>query len=117
LNGQYPTGVIDWGTNTWHLAGPYGGFATNSVSFNAGGARGASFSLVSPRIVVSVDLANGGQTPSTVSLSCSGQPTASIRLQPGQRATLTTAWMSPCSNVTVSSSNSWDTNFDNFVLR
>src|SRR5258708_11393341 len=33
LNGQYPTGVIDWGNNAWFLSGPWGQFTTNSVSF------------------------------------------------------------------------------------
>src|SRR5581483_3603196 len=34
LNGQYPTGLIDWGSNTWWLASPWGQFNTNSISFN-----------------------------------------------------------------------------------
>ena len=30
LSGQYPTGVIDWGTNKWFHSGPWGAFTTKS---------------------------------------------------------------------------------------
>ena len=34
LNGQYAG--IDWGSGSWYLSGPYGRFATNSVSYPNG---------------------------------------------------------------------------------
>jgi len=37
LNGQYPSGVIDWGGNAWYLSGPHGAFRTNSMGFNGSG--------------------------------------------------------------------------------
>ena len=33
LNGQYPAGVINWGTGGWYHSGPWGLFTTKSASF------------------------------------------------------------------------------------
>src|SRR5439155_1188494 len=36
LSGQYPTGVINWGSGTsWYLSGPWGLFTTQSLSFGS----------------------------------------------------------------------------------
>jgi hypothetical protein len=117
LNGQYPSGLIDWGTNVWYLSGPYGSFNTQSISFNGVGPTSAVFTLSSPSVILSVDVLNGGSTGSTVTLTCAGQPVATVRLTPNQLATLRTGWTTPCTSVTVASSNGWFTNFDNLVLR
>ena len=37
LNGQYPNGVIDWGTNAWYLSAPWRQFTTKSIGFNGPG--------------------------------------------------------------------------------
>jgi glucose/arabinose dehydrogenase/PKD repeat protein/endonuclease YncB( thermonuclease family) len=116
LTGEYPTGVINWGINGWYLSGPWGGFTTNSVSFNTPGVTGRAITLITPRRLVQVDTLNGGTGASTVSLSCAGETTAQVRLAVNQRATLVTNWTGVCTTVTFSSSNGWDTNFDNLVL-
>jgi hypothetical protein len=117
LNGQYPGGVIDWGTNVWFLSGPYGAFRTNSVGFNGNGPLSASFSLVSPKRLVQLDAYNGGPTASTITLSCAGQPTVSVSLASHAQQTIQTGWTGTCASVTLGSSNGWDTNFDNLVLQ
>jgi hypothetical protein len=117
LSGQYPSGVIDWGSRSWYLSGPYGQFRSNSVGFNGSGATSASFSFVSPSRLMQVDAYNGGTASSTITLTCAGQPTAGVTLAPRQLATLKTGWIGACSTVTVSSSNGWNTNFDNFVVQ
>jgi hypothetical protein len=116
LNGQYPSGVADWGTNVWYLSGPYGRFTTNSVSFNGAGPTTADVRFVSPRRVVRIDAYNGGSASSTISLTCSGQPTATTTLLARQLMTLSTNWTVGCTSVTIGSSNGWDTNFDNLVI-
>jgi hypothetical protein len=114
LNGQYPTGIIDWGTGSWYHAGPYGSFRTKSVSFNQG-VTSRSLTFVSPRRLVSLQAYNGGTGPSTVTLSCAGQPTKTVTLAAGQFTTITTDWAGTCTTVTIGSSNGWDTNFDNLT--
>ncbi len=98
LNGQYPSGIINWGTNTWWLAGPYAQFSTPSISCNGAGPTSASFTLVSAARLVQVDADNGGAVSSQVS-------------------TIVTGWTAPCTSVSVASTNGWDTNFDRFVLQ
>jgi hypothetical protein len=108
--------VINWGTNGWYLAGPWGGFTTNSVSFNTPGVTARAITLITPRRLVQVDAFNGGTVATTVSIGCTGQTTAQVSLPVNQLTTLLTHWTGVCSTVAFSSSNGWDTNFDNLVL-
>lgn len=117
LNGQYPSNVIDWGTDAWFLSGPYGAFTTRSISFNGPRGTSASLRFVSPRTLVRVDAYNGGPTASTLTLSCSGQKTVSVSLAAGRETQLVTGWTAPCDIVTVGSSNGWRTNFDNLAIQ
>jgi hypothetical protein len=115
LNGQYPAGVIDWGSNQWFHAAPWGQFTTKSVSFNAAARTSASFTFLTPRKLVSLRAYNGGGSPSTVTLSCAGQATKTVTVPAGQLVTIQTGWAGTCGTVTVGSSNGWDTNLDDLV--
>lgn len=118
LNGVYPSGVINWGTNVWYLSGPWGPLTGNSTSFaNQNQTSGTFNFLISGGArLVSLDAYNGDTGPSTVTLSCPGQPnTVQQQLAAGQLATISTGWSSSCTSVTVTSSNGWWTNFTNIV--
>jgi thermitase len=117
LNGQYPTDAIDWGTNAWYLAGPWGLFTTNSIGFNGPTPRSGSFTLLTPRVLMQVDAYNGGTTASTVTIACAGNPTVTTTVGVRQRTTILTGWSSPCSVVTITSTDGWDTNLDTLVLQ
>jgi hypothetical protein len=117
LNGQYPTGDIDWGTNQWWLSGPFGRFTTNSISSPSSSMTSGSFTFLVPRILLSLDAYNGGAASSTVTIACAGNPTRTQLLAAGQLMTLSTGWTTACSPVTLGSSNGWDTNFDNVTYR
>ena len=114
LNGPYPSGVVDWGSNAWWRSGPWGQFTTNSVSFTSSGVS-ASFRFIAPRRLVSLRAFNGGTTTSTVTLSCAGNPSKTTAVGPNQVLTIATGWSATCSVVTVGSSNGWDTNFDDIA--
>jgi hypothetical protein len=117
LSGQYPSGVIDWGTaNAWYLSGPYGLFTSQSISFNGPTIRSATFTFVGARRLLQIDAYNGGTTSSTISLSCAGQSMIQSTLAPGQLVRMNTNWTAACATITVGSSNGWDTNFDNIVM-
>jgi hypothetical protein len=117
LNGQYPSGVIDWGTGGWFLSGPWRQFATYSIGFNGPAPTSGSFTFLVAHRVVQVDAYNGGAGASTVTLSCAGQPTRTFTLAAGQLATLVTDWTGACTTVTVTSTNGWNTNLDNLVVQ
>jgi hypothetical protein len=117
LNGQYPSGVINWGSNAWRVGGPWGKFTTNSVSFNGDGPTSASFTFVNPRQLVSLDAYNGAASASTITLSCAGQPTVTLSVAANQLLTIPTNWAANCTTVTIGSTNGWWTNFDTLVIR
>ncbi|PYR81119.1 MAG: hypothetical protein DMF87_06450 [Acidobacteria bacterium] len=112
LNGQYPTGVVDWGTNVWWVASPWGQFTTNSISFNRAGITSGSFTFVSPKRLVSIKAYNGGTSATTITLTCAGNATVTQSVSVAQLVTISTGWTVACSTVMVGSSNGWDTNLD-----
>jgi hypothetical protein len=117
LSGQYPTGVIDWGTGQWYLSGPWQQFTTNSIGFNGPGSTSKTFTLINPLRLVQLDAYNGGTTASTVMVNCAGQPPVSIVVNSRQRVTIATGWTARCSGaVTLGSTNGWDTNFDALIF-
>ena len=65
---------------------------------------------------MSFDAFNGGNGSSTVTLQCAGQQTVTRTLTAGQLTTIQTNWSGTCGSVTISSTNGWDTNFDNLVI-
>jgi hypothetical protein len=115
LNGEY--GGIDWGTDAWFLSAPWGLFTTNSISFPGPRPIAESFAFLAPHVVLSVDAYNGGASATTVTVACAGNPPVSQDVAAGQIVTIATGWSIPCTTVTVGSSNSWDTNFDNLTYR
>jgi len=116
LDGQYPSSVVDWGSGQWFHSEPWGKFTTKSASFREG-RKTATIGFTSPRRLVSLQAYNGGSSASTVRLSCSGKATKTVTVAPKQLVTISTGWSGTCSTVTVYSSNGWDTNFDNLVIR
>ena len=89
LSGQYPSGVINWGTTTWYLSGPYGQFTTNSISFANSGVTIGTFTFMTARRLISVRAFNGGGGASTVTLACAGNPTKSQSVGANQAPTIT----------------------------
>jgi CSLREA domain-containing protein len=116
LTGAYPAGLLDWGADRWLLSSPFGTFSTKNVGFNGRGITEAQITIVRPARLVSVQAHNGGNTPSTVTLRCADQPAKQVTLAPRQTLTIETTWTESCATVYVSSSNGWDTNFDNLLL-
>jgi glucose/arabinose dehydrogenase len=116
LNGQYPAGVIDWGTGYWYHAGPVGGLGTKSIRFNAAWQTNVAFTFVAPRRLISLQAYNGGDTDATITLTCGAQPARRVDLGAGQRGTIDSLWTGSCSRVTIHSSNGWQTYFDNLAF-
>ena len=118
LDGQLPSGLIDWGSGDWYLSGPWLNLERNSISFNGDDLSTASFKFVSPHTLMMLDAYNGGEDSSTVTLKCSGQPDKTVQVDAGELLTINTGWSgNTCSTVTISTSNGWYTNFDNLVLQ
>jgi len=106
--------VINWGTNQWFHSGPWGALTSKSASFNGGGVTSKTFTFITARKLVSLKAYNGGGGSTTVTISCNGQ-TKTQTVTAGQIATITTGFTATCTTVTLSSTNGWDTNFDDIV--
>ena len=115
LNGQYPAGLIDWGSGVWFANNAVGKFKTRNLKLNGTSRRTGTFAFLAPRRVVSLDVLNRGSSSTTVSLACPGQATASMVINPSVITTLRTNWTANCSPVTVSVGNG-NTLFDNLVI-
>lgn len=114
--GEYPTGVANWGsTSQWYLSYPFVGFNTPNITFNGSSITQATFSFVTPKVLLSIDATNGGPD-STVTISCSGSITKTQVVPSQATVKISTGWTNTCSSVTLGSSNGWDTNFDNIVF-
>ena len=114
LNGQYPTGIVDWGSNVWWVSGPWGQFSTKSISFTSS-RTSSSLRFINPKRLISLRAFNGGSVSTTVTLTCSGNTTKSVTVAVNQLLTINTGWTASCSTVTIGSSNGWDTNFDDLI--
>ncbi len=116
LSGQDVTGLVDWGPKRWFLSGPWGNFPTKSVGFNGPGPTSAAFSFVAPRRLLGVEAYNGGAVISNVVLRCAGQTDIAVAVRAGETRSIGTDWTAGCVDVTIQSSNGWNTNFDNFLI-
>ncbi|WP_244227390.1 DUF4082 domain-containing protein [Corallococcus aberystwythensis] len=110
-----PHGPIHFGSNRWYIASPWGGFDTKSVSFNGGGLTQANLSFFGQRRVLGLD-AFTWDTGATLTLKCLDQPALTFPLTAGEITHVVPTWQTPCSILTVTTSNGWDTNFDNLEL-
>ncbi len=119
LGGEYPAGIVNWGTNSWWLASPTGKFSTKSLSLNGNKVPAlteSTFAFVTPRRLLSLEAFNSGPAPAIVTLRCDGALLKQATLAAGELATITTGWAVPCGTVSLGADNGWDTNFDNLVV-
>ncbi|NNC18807.1 DUF4082 domain-containing protein [Corallococcus exiguus] len=110
-----PHGPIHFGLNRWYIASPWGGFDTKSISFNGGGLTQANLSIFGQRRVLGLD-AFTWDTGATLTLSCIDLPSLTFPLTAGQVTHVVPTWTQPCTVFTLTTSNGWDTNFDNLEL-
>jgi hypothetical protein len=117
LSGQFPSGVIDWGTDSWYLSGPWQQLEDYSIGFNGGeGLTSHDFALLGTRQLVQLDAYNGGESPTTLTLRCAGQPEVEVQLNVEEIRTVRTGWSGSCNSVTVSTTNGWFTNFEKLIV-
>jgi len=117
LQGQYPSGVIDWGSGEWQIGVPQGKFGTFNLSLADDGITTAKFSFYSPRIFVGVDVYNGGSEPAVVTVHSPEIREMSFTIKPGELQRLRTGWRDPSSSVIFDVKNGGKLRFDNLAYR
>jgi hypothetical protein len=115
LLGQYPSGVIDWGTGAWQIGTPFGKFATFTLQLADAKAEEADFRFYAPRIFVGIDAYNGGLTDATITIRSPEIRETSFTLKPGELRRLRTGWRDPSSRVFFTITKGEVLRFDNLA--
>jgi hypothetical protein len=115
LDGQYPSGVIDWGSEQWRINVPEGAFGTFNLALTDPKAASAQFRFNSPRIFVGLDVYNGGASEATVTIHSPEYREISFTIKPGELRRLRTGWGDPSRSVTFDLKNGEGLRFDNIA--
>jgi hypothetical protein len=115
LAGEYPSGVIDWGTDAWRINVPEGGFGTFNLAPADAKAKTAEFRFHWPRIFVGVDVYNSGATDATVTIHSPEIREILFTIKPGQLQRLRTGWRDASSKVIFEFKNGDGLRFDNLA--
>jgi hypothetical protein len=115
LTGQYPSGVIDWGTGEWKIHVPEGGFGTFNLALTNPAAATAQFRFYWPRIFVGVDVYNTGASDASLTIQSPGMHELSLTVKPGQLKRIRTGWQEPSSSVQFQLKNGEGLLFDNLA--
>jgi hypothetical protein len=115
LDGQYPSGVIDWGTDQWRINVPEGAFGTFNLALTDPKAASARFRFNSPRIFVGLDVYNGGASEATLTVHSPEFRETSFIVKPGELRRIRTGWNDPTTSVTFDLKNGEGLRFDNIA--
>lgn len=115
LQGEYPSGVIDWGTDAWRINVPEGAFGTFNLALTDAKAKQAEFRFYWPRIFVGIDVYNGGAVDATVTIHSPEIREISFTIKPGQLQRLRTGWRDASSSVILEFKNAEGLRFDNLA--
>ncbi len=117
LEGQYPSGVIDWAPGEWRIGVPRGGFGTFNLVLVDPKASTAEFRFYWPRIFVGVDVYNDSATDATVTMRCPEMREVTFTVKAGELRRLRTGWQDPSSSVRFDLTNGEGLEFDNLAYR
>jgi hypothetical protein len=92
LNGQYPSGVIDWGENQWQIGAPEGRLSTFHLKPVDLQASRASFSFPSPRVFAGFDAFNRSSSDVALTIHSPHNPDLAETIPAGQLRRIRTNW-------------------------
>jgi hypothetical protein len=117
LEGQYPSGAVDWAPDIWRIHVPQGKFGTFNLSLDDPAIHSAEFRFYAPRIFVGVDVYNGGSSPATVTIHSPEIREIAFTIKPGELKRLRTGWQDPSTAVVFDLKNGEGLQFDNLAYR
>jgi len=117
LEGQYPSGVVDWKVDAWQIAVPQGKFGTFNLSLADPKAETAEFGFYAPRIFVGIDVYNGGTAEASVTVHCPEVRELTFTIKADELRRLRTGWRDACSKVVFDFTNGGGLRFDNLAYR
>jgi hypothetical protein len=127
LQGQYPSGVIDWDgvdgqgaagqTSEWQIGVPQGKFGTFNLTLADAAAGSVKFRFYSPRVFVGVDVYNEGKSEAVVTMHSPEVREMSFSIKAGELRRLRTGWRDASSVVTIDLKYGENLRFDNLAYR
>jgi hypothetical protein len=115
LQGDYPSGVIDWPENEWKVCAPGGRMSTFSLCATDPKAAKAHFRFVSPRILLRADVYNPTNHEVSLTIRAPEMREVTFRLKPDQLQRIKTGWVDRASMVTFESDGLSELRFDNLA--
>jgi hypothetical protein len=115
LVGEYPSGVVDWGSGVWEIAVPGGKFGTFNLRLVDAKAASAEFSFYAPWVFAGIDVYNGGEREAAVTVQSKETGVVSVTVKPGELRRLRTGWVEASSKVMVTVGNGEGLRFDNLA--
>ena len=115
LNGQYPSGAIDWPDGEWQIGVPGGKFGTFNLVLRNPEAQSAEFRFAAPRILVGFDVCNDRAVEATLTVRADGIRETSYKIKPGELLRIRTGWRDAVSRVAFTFQNAPGLRFDNLA--
>jgi hypothetical protein len=115
LVGQYPSGVVDWGSGAWEIAPPGGKFGTFNLRLVDAAATQAEIKFYAPRVFAGIDIYNGGERDATVAVRAAETLAAPVTIKPGELRRVRTGWVEASSSVVFTVGNGEGLRFDNLA--
>jgi hypothetical protein len=113
LRGQYPSGVIDWGRESWKVCPPAERMSTFSLCAADVHATKARFRFFYPRVLMRFDVYNPLSKDVTLIVRAPEMRERTFSLKAGQLQRIKTGWMNRASEVTLESEYFSSLRFDN----
>jgi hypothetical protein len=115
LQGQYPSGVIDWGQDTWKVCAPAGRMSTFSLCAADAKTTQAQFRFFYPRILMRLDVYNPLDHEVALTLRPPEMRERTFTLKAGQLQRIETGWVDRASQVSLESDELAALRFDNLA--
>jgi hypothetical protein len=115
LLGEYPSGIIDWGNGDWKIDTPFGKFGTFTLAFTDPAMQHATFRFTNPRIFQGLDVYNGGDRDTTITIRSSEIRETVFIIKPKELRRLRTEWHDISSQITFDITSGEHLRFDNFA--
>jgi hypothetical protein len=115
LHGEYPSGVIDWGSGEWKVCAPGGLMSTFSLCASDSKTRRAAFRFAFPRTLMSLDVYNPTDHEVTLTLRAPEMREVTFHLKPEELQRIKTGWMNRASAVSLECGELGALRFDNLA--
>jgi hypothetical protein len=115
LQGQYPSGVIDWGEGEWKTYPPEGRMSTFSLGTAQPDASSAQFRFASPKTLMRFDVYNSTGKEIVVKMRAPEMREITFHIKPGALQRIKTGWKNRASLIIAESEGLGSLRFDNLA--